>query len=590
MKKAGLIGLVVFFMTAALPGAKADVGLPLRFDHYSSLEEIYSSLQALNKAYPDLTTLEIAGRSEEGRPLYAMTINNPKTGKPLDKPGVYADGNIHGNEIQGGDICLYLIDYLLGNYGKNPEVTRLVDKTCFYVVPVVNPDGRYHFLTDANTPSSNRSLRIPTDDDHDGLVDEDFPDDLDGDGNICMMRKRDPFGAYKTDPEDPRLMVPVKPGEKGEWTILGEEGIDNDGDGLINEDSEGYVDPNRNWGFDWAPPYVEAGAGDYPFAGVGLKALAGWIYARPNITVSWSFHNFGGMYLRGPSRKGLGEYPPADVAVYDYLGKQAERVMPGYRYLISWKDLYTTYGDSLEWQVWTMGSYGYVAEVYQTEGEIFHDMGGKIEGVAPAPAAGAKPAAAGGDEGVQDRERLKFSDNLVQGELYKSWKPFKHPVYGDIEIGGWVKMSTRLGPPFMIRDLVHRNAMAIIFTAKNVPDVSLEVTEVKKLSGNLHRVRTRLANAKALPTMSYLAQKINLYPKDMLKVSGPGAKVAAGGTLIDPFIDKVVFKPYKPEVQFLVVPGFGKVEHEFLVEGKGPITVSYESRHAGRLTKTIDLD
>ncbi len=48
-----------------------------------------------------------------------------------------------------------------------------------------------------------------------------------------------PFGQYKTDPEDPRLMVRVKPGEKGEWTLLGEEGIDNDGDGKINEDGEG---------------------------------------------------------------------------------------------------------------------------------------------------------------------------------------------------------------------------------------------------------------------------------------------------------------------------------------------------------------
>jgi len=99
-----------------------------------------------------------------------------------------------------------------------------VDKKCFYIVPVVNPDGRYHFFTDPNNPDSNRSLRIPKDDDRDGLVDEDFPDDLDGDGNICLMRKRDPFGRYKTDPEDPRLMIRIKPGEKGEWTILGEEG------------------------------------------------------------------------------------------------------------------------------------------------------------------------------------------------------------------------------------------------------------------------------------------------------------------------------------------------------------------------------
>jgi len=107
------------------------------------------------------------------------------------------------------------------------------------------------------------------------------------------MRKKDPFGNYKTDPEDPRLMIRVKPGEKGEWTMLGQEGIDNDGDGRVNEDSEGYVDPNRNWGFNWAPQYVQGGAGDYPLSGVGLKGIADFIMQKPNIIIGYAFHNSG---------------------------------------------------------------------------------------------------------------------------------------------------------------------------------------------------------------------------------------------------------------------------------------------------------
>ena len=581
MRKHATIGLLLFLMAAVLPAQKAEITVPLRFDRYYTLDQVYEAMAALNKSYPGLTTLETVGKSDEGRPIMAMTINNPKTGPALDKPGIYADGNMHGNEIQGGEICLYLLDYLLGNYGKNPEISRLLDKTCFYVVPVVNADGRHHFFADANTSSSNRSIRIPTDDDRDGLVDEDFPDDLDGDGSICVMRRRDPFGVYKTDPEDARLLVRVKPGEKGEWTIIGEEGIDNDGDGRLNEDGEGYVDGNRNWGYDWAPPYVQPGSGEYPFSGTGLKALAEWTFAKTNICVGWSFHNSGGMFLRGPSRKGLGEYPPQDVAVYDYLGKQSERIIPGYKYLISWKDLYTTYGDSVEWLTQTLGAYTYCAEVYMTESETFRDTAGAIV------TGGEKAAVA---QELSERERIKFSDNIVQGELYKPWKPFKHPVYGDIEIGGWVKMSERLGAPFQIKDLAHRNAMAVIFTAKHMPEVSLEVTEVKPVAKDLYRIRTRLANAKSMPTMSYVAQKTNLYPKDMLKVGGAGAKVVAGGVLNDPFMNLVTYKKYRPEVQFLFVPGFGKIEHEFLVEGRGPITISYESRHAGKLTKTVKLD
>ncbi len=582
--KRTVFGSVLLIALCLAPAAapQAKVGLPLRFDRYYPLAELNEAIQALQKAHPSLMTVEEAGKSEEGRPILAVTLNNPKTGPALSKPGIYVDGNIHGNEIQGGEICLYLIDYLLGHYGSNKEVTDLLDKNCFYIVPVVNVDGRHHFFADPNNSSSNRSVRLPVDDDRDGLVDEDFPDDLDKDGNITQMRRKDPFGPYKTDPEDPRLMVRVKPGEKGEWTVLGEEGFDNDDDGQINEDPEGYVDPNRQWSFDWAPEYVQGGSGDYPFQAVGLKALAMWQLSKVNICVGWSFHNNGGMYLRGPARKGLGEYPSQDVAVYDYIGKQAERITPGYRYLLSWRDLYTTYGDSVEWMVRFLGAYAYCGEVFQSDSETFKDLSEKAA------------AASGGAEGRQRQfasmvERIKYSDNLTQGELYKSWASFKHPVYGDIEIGGWVKMSSRLGAPFMMPDLVHRNAMAVLFSAKHTPEVTLDVFEVKKVGDGLYRVRTRLANAKAMPSMSYQAQRDRLYPLDQLTVSGTKARVVAGGLLTNPDLDRVTYKKYRPEIQFLAVPGFGRVEHEFLVEGRGGITVRYVSRHGGTLEKKIEF-
>lgn len=585
-----LVTLLLVFTSSQFLGTvplERKITVPLTFDHYYTYDEVVTALKALNQAFPELTKLEIVGKSEEDRAIYAMTVNNPKTGDSLEKPGIYVDGNIHGNEIQGGEISLYLLNYLLTKYSENEDITRLVDKKCFYVVPMVNVDGRYHFFADANTSSSNRGLRRPHDDDRDGLINEDFPDDLDGDGNICMMRKKDPFGRLKTDPEDPRLMISVKPGEKGEWTLLGMEGIDNDGDGRVNEDAEGYVDPNRNWGFDWMPEYVQSGSGDYPFSGVGLKALAGWIRKHPNICISWAFHNSGGMILRGPSQKNLGEYPRQDIEVYDYLGEQAERILPGYRYMISWKDLYTTYGDAMEWMVGIMGAYGFVGEVFMTSSETFKSLKESNQ-----PSSGSEEDAMAMMRGSneQELERLKFNDNLAMGELYKPWAAYKHPTYGDIEIGGWTKMSSRLSAPFMLKDMVHRNAMAVIFTAKHTPEVSLEIFETEKINKDLYRIRTRLLNSQAIPTMSYYAQKKKLFPKDMLLVSGNNAKVVAGGTLQDKYRDLVSYKKYRPDVQFLFVPGFGKIEHQFLVSGKGEVTIRYESRFAGSIEKKIKLD
>lgn len=581
--------LLVFVSAQVLETVPLErkITVPLTFDHYYTYDEVVTALKALNQAFPELTKLEVVGKSEEDRAIYAMTVNNPKTGDTLEKPGIYVDGNIHGNEIQGGEISLYLINYLLTKYGENEDITKLVDKKCFYIVPMVNVDGRYHFFADPNTSSSNRGLRRPHDDDRDGLINEDFPDDLDGDGNICMMRKKDPFGQLKTDPEDPRLMINVKPGEKGEWTVLGMEGIDNDGDGRVNEDAEGYVDPNRNWGFDWMPEYVQSGSGDYPFSGVGIKALAEWIQQHPNICVSWAFHNFGGMILRGPSQKNLGEYPPQDVAVYDYLGEQAERILPGYRYMISWKDLYTTYGDAMEWMVGIMGTYGFVGEVFMSSSETFKNL---AETKRPASVSEEDAMAIMRGSNEQERERLKFNDHLAMGELYKPWTAYKHPTYGDIEIGGWTKMSSRLSAPFMLKDLVHRNAMAVIFTARHTPEVILDIFEIEKISSDLFKIRTRLSNSQAMPTMSYYAQRKKLFPKDMLLVSGKNAEVVAGGTLQDKYRNEVAYKEYRPDVQFLFVPGFGKIEHQFLISGKGEVTIRYESRFAGSIEKTIKLD
>jgi hypothetical protein len=579
-----LILLLGIVLVGAAPAMVSHLTVPLRFDHYYTYDMVIDALKVLHKTYPGLTRLDLVGKSEEGRSIYCMTVNNPKTGPVLDKPGIYVDGNIHGNEIQATEVTLYLLNYLLTQYRKNQEITTLVDKKCFYVVPMVNPDGRYHFFSDPNSPNDNRGLRRPHDDDHDGLVDEDFPDDLDGDGNICMMRKRDPFGKLKTDPEDPRLMRRIEPGEEGEWTLLGDEGIDNDGDGKINEDSEGYVDPNRNWGFDWMPPYVQQGSGDYPFSGIGLKALADYIRKRPNICVAWTFHNYGGMFLRGPSTKTQPEYPPQDIAVFDYLGEQAERITPGYRYLISWKDLYTTYGDSGEWMTMIMGAYSFVGELYMSEQEAFHSVKEREKSRSKEDSEFSFRR-----DRLFDRERLKFNDHLAQGRLYKSWKPFNHPVYGDIEIGGWVKMSSRLPHPFMLIDMVHRNASAVIFSAKNTPEVSLEVGEIKKIGPGLTRIRTRLINRRAIPTMSYQAQANKVYPQDILKVSGKNIAVIAGGEIKDIYRDTVEYKEHRPEIQFLFVPGFGKVDHQFLVSGSGKLNINYESRHGGKQKKVITI-
>ena len=195
--------------------------------------EVVEHLRRLHRAYPGLTTLESIGKSTEGRDMWLLTVCNRATGEAHEKPAMWVDANVHGNEVQGAEACLYLAWYLLENHGTVPAITELLERKAFYILPTVNPDGRAHWFQELNTASSSRSGKQPTDNDGDGLLDEDGYDDLDGDGEILDMRIRDPNGTYKTSPDDPRMMVRVGPGERGEWRRIGREGIDNDGDGRV---------------------------------------------------------------------------------------------------------------------------------------------------------------------------------------------------------------------------------------------------------------------------------------------------------------------------------------------------------------------
>jgi uncharacterized membrane protein YgcG len=54
---------------------------------------------------------------------------------------VHFIGTMHGDEPLGAVLSLRLIDYLISRYGSDERVTRLVDETEIWIMPVMNPDG-----------------------------------------------------------------------------------------------------------------------------------------------------------------------------------------------------------------------------------------------------------------------------------------------------------------------------------------------------------------------------------------------------------------------------------------------------------------
>ncbi len=93
------------------------------------------------------------------------------------------------------------------------------------------------------------------------------------------------------------------------------------------------------------------GADKYPFSFPEHQAIRDFTSKHRNITGAQSFHNSGGMIIRGLSMKGGGAeiYSREDDEVINALWKKGELMIPGYKLLTIWDNLYTVYGEELDW-------------------------------------------------------------------------------------------------------------------------------------------------------------------------------------------------------------------------------------------------
>jgi len=558
-------------------GSDPEHTLPLVWDRWLDHAEIGERLQLMERTWPEFLSLQSLGESYGGRPMWLMTINNPETGPELSKAGMFIEANVHGNEIQGAEVSLYTIWYLMENYGRIDEITRLVDERVFYIVPSVNPDGRDYFLHGAG--SGARTGHVPVDSDGDGLMDEDGPDDLNGNGIIEQIRKYVPGqGNMRISHEDPRLLEPVGRGETGDWVMLGFEGIDNDGDGRVNEDPVGGYDPNRNYASDWQPNYIQGGSMDYPFQLPEARAINDFMMTRPNIAGLQSFHNTGGMILRGPGMAWYGDYPAQDVRVYDELAETGERMLPYYNYLVIWQGLYTVHGGSIDWSNDGLGIVSFSNELW-TGGQYFGspllqeqrtDRDGPISGRQGA---------------------LFFDDFLEFGDAYVDWAPFDHPDFGPVELGGYKKLRGRVNPRFMSMELFHRNMAFTLYHADEMPDPAIGETSVEAIGGGLYKVRVDFVNAKVIPTITVKAQQNHVVRPDLITVQGADV-ITAGWVANKHRPGPTQMIDQKELDRIMVRSGLGGHETktiEYLVRGSGSVTIRYDAVKGGVAETTLQL-
>jgi hypothetical protein len=575
--------LLILFTSAAFGGSEKDftksslkaLGAPnnpkveVAWNRYYDHKEIGEICNRIAKAHPTLAKISSIGKSYEGRDIWLLTVSNSANGDPDRKPAMYIDGNIHGNEIQGGEVALYTGWYVTEMYGQVDWITTLLDEKTLYILPTINPDGRDHFIHSPNSPHSPRTGFVPRDDDGDGLFDEDDEDDLDGDGNIVQMRVKDPNGRWIADPSDPRMMVFAKQDQPGEYEYVGSEGIDNDGDGMLNEDGPGSYDPNRNWPWKWAPQNVQWGADRYPASLPETRAVVNFTHQHDNIAAFQTYHNSGGMILRGPGNKDeIPTYQWEDLRVYNFLGKLGEEILPGYRYLIIYKDLYPVYGGEIDYFYGVRGAITFSNELW-TSFDYFRKK----------------------QEGEQswfgeEKETYRFDELLLFGEGVVPWKPYNHPQFGQVEIGGIKKAWTRTAPSFLLEEMCHRNMAFTLYHLYHTPKVIVDSISTKKLPGGLTEVTATIKNVRVIPTHTAHDIQNKITRPDWVTIKG--GKVLTGAIAEERFSEAIREQKRNPErINVPNIPGMGTVIIRWIVDGNGPFEITVDAAKGGKHSKQL---
>ncbi len=570
VQKILMLALMTGWMTFGAANAQEKffkaVGTPhkpkveLSFNKYYTYEGLVDAMKKIAAAHPGLAKIESIGKSYEGRDIMTLTITDYSVGKAEEKPGMWIDGNIHSNEIQGGEFSLYAAWYLTEMHVDTEFIKELLQDKTFYITPTINPDARNNFFLEPNTANSPRSGMMMLDNDGDGLAGEDGLDDLDGDGHITMMIRKSPTGRFIKDPQDPRKLILVDSDKVGEYEMLGQEGTDGDGDGVVNDDGVGYYDPNRDWGWNWQPDYVQRGALRYPFTLPENRSVMEFVMKHPNIAGAQSFHNSGGMILRGPgAEEDVDTYNREDIRIYDAIGKKGEELIPGYRYLTVYKDLYSVFGGELDWFYGNRGIFTYSNEL-MTSYLYFHKQ------------------SAG--RGNQD-ENFDVDKYLTMGDAFVNWHEFEHPQFGAVEIGGFKKTFGRAHPGFLLEQDAHRNAAFTIYHAYHTPKLSIMDVKEEELGGGLKAITATIFNERLMPTHASQDLKYKIERPDYVTISG--AKVVAGFVIEDEDFNKLAEQKMSPErIAVANVPGMSAVKVKWIVSSGSNYSITVDSAKGGK--------
>lgn len=114
----------------------------LEWDSYPTYEAYVDMMYRFATDYPDLCVVGNIGFTVEGREILFAGIS-ANIHAEEDEPEVMYSSSMHGDETTGYILMLRLIDSLLVSYGRDPQLTQMLDDMEVWINPLANPDGTY---------------------------------------------------------------------------------------------------------------------------------------------------------------------------------------------------------------------------------------------------------------------------------------------------------------------------------------------------------------------------------------------------------------------------------------------------------------
>ena len=249
---------------------------------------------------------------------------------------------------------------------------------------------------------------------------------------------------------------------------------------------------------------------------------------------------------------------PQDERLLQFIAQRGERMLPFYRSMIIWKDLYTVWGGEIDWLYAGRGIIGFTSEIWNLR---------SLTKTNPPPTR---------------EDEAAFLKYVLLNDGVVKWKEFEHPTYGRIEIGGTKKEWGRTPVSFLLEEECHRNMAFTLYHADQMPRLSIGEVEMEKLSDSLYKVWVTVENSRLIPTRINQDVSNHISPPDIVALSGPNLKVLSSGRVTDRFFKRVEAVARRPErVELESINGMGAARVQFIVSGGGRFTVTVDSAKGG---------